>query len=60
MEIYYSKKEYNDMKNRLTKQLKVANEKIAKLEAKLKKSQEDYNVLLETSTETANDSNVAD
>jgi len=60
MEIYYSKKEYNDMKNRLTKQLKVANEKIAKLEAKLKKTQEDYNVLLETSTETANDSNVTD
>ena len=60
MEIYYSKKEYNDMKNRLTKQLKVANEKIAKLEAKLKKTHEDYNVLLETSTETANDSNVTD
>lgn len=60
MEIYYSKKEYNDMKNRLTKQLKVANEKIAKLEAKLKKTQEDYNILLETSTETANDSNVTD
>lgn len=60
MEVYYTKKEYNDMKNRLTKQLKVANEKIAKLEAKLKKTQEDYNVLLETSTETANDSNVTD
>ena len=60
MEIYYSKKEYNDMKNRLTKQLKVEKEKNAKLEAKLKKSQEDYNVLLETSTETANDSNVTD
>lgn len=55
MEIYYSKKEYNDMKNRLTKQLKVANEKIAKLEAKLKKTQEDYNVLLETSTESVED-----
>lgn len=60
MEVYYTKKEYNDMKNRLTKQLKVEKEKVAKLEAKLKKSQEDYNVLLETSTETANDSNVAD
>ena len=60
MEVYYTKKEYNDMKNRLTKQLKVEKEKNAKLEAKLKKSQEDYNVLLETSTETANDSNVAD
>ena len=60
MEIYYSKKEYNDMKNRLTKQLKVEKEKNAKLEAKLKKTQEDYNVLLETSTETASDSNVTD
>jgi len=60
MEIYYSKKEYNDMKNRLTKQLKAEKEKNAKLEAKLKKTQEDYNVLLETSTETANDSNVTD
>lgn len=55
MEIYYSKKEYNDMKNRLTKQLKVEKEKVAKLEAKLKKSQEDYNVLLETSTESVED-----
>lgn len=35
METYYSKKEFNDMKNALTKQLNNANKKIAKLEAKL-------------------------
>ena len=35
METYYSKKEFNDMKNALTKQLNSANKKIAKLEAKL-------------------------
>lgn len=40
------------MKNRLTKQLKKANEKIERLEAKCKKLQKDYDVLLETSTET--------
>lgn len=38
METYYTKKEYNEMKNRLTKQLKAANAKIAKLEAKLHSS----------------------
>ena len=51
MEIYYTKKEYNEMKNRLTKQLKSANEKIARLEAKCKKLQKDYDVLLESATE---------
>ena len=51
MEVYYIKKEYNEMKNRLTKQLKSANEKIERLEAKCKKLQKDYDVLLETSTE---------
>lgn len=49
---FYSKREYNEMKNRLTKQLKKANEKIERLEAKCKKLQKDYDVLLETSTET--------
>lgn len=51
MEVYYTKKEYNEMKNRLTKQLKSANEKIARLEAKCKKLQKDYDVLLESATE---------
>jgi biotin-(acetyl-CoA carboxylase) ligase len=54
MEIYY-KKEYNEMKNRLTKQLKIKEAKIERLEAKLKKVQKDYDVLLETSTGTVED-----
>lgn len=57
MEVYYTKKEYNEMKNRLTKQLKSANEKIERLEAKCKKLQKDYDVLLETSTETVEEDN---
>lgn len=52
MEVYYTKKEYNEMKNRLTKQLKSANEKIKHFEIKCKKLQKDYDILLETSTET--------
>lgn len=61
MEVYYTKKEYNEMKNRLTKQLKARDAKIERLEAKLKKLQKDYDVLLETSTETVEDnSNVTD
>ena len=50
MEIYY-KKEYNEMKNRLTKQLKAKDAKIERLEAKVKKLQKDYDVLLESATE---------
>lgn len=34
--VFYSKKEFNDMKNNLTKQLNQANKKIARLEAKVK------------------------
>ena len=55
MEVYYTKKEYNEMKNRLTKQLKIKDAKIERLEAKVKKLQKDYDVLLETSTETVED-----
>lgn len=51
MEVYYTKKEYNEMKNRLTKKLKTAETKIERLEAKIKKLQKDYDVLLETATE---------
>ena len=51
MEVYYTKKEYNEMKNRLTKQLKTAEAKIERLEAKVKKLQKDYDVLLESATE---------
>ena len=51
MEIYYTKREYSEMKNRLTKQLKSAEAKIERLEAKIKKLQKDYEVLLETAAE---------
>ena len=51
MEVYYTKKEYNEMKNRLTKKLKTAETKIERLEAKIKKLQKDYDVLLEAATE---------
>lgn len=53
MEIYYTKKEFNEMKNRLTKQLNTANAKIAKLEEKVKELKKDYEVLLETATESS-------
>ena len=55
MEVYYTKKEYNEMKNRLTKQLKARDAKIERLEAKVKKLQKDYDVLLETATEEVED-----
>lgn len=35
MEVYYTKKEYNEMKNNLMKQLKAANRTIDNLRAKL-------------------------
>ena len=57
MNEYYTKKEYKDMENRLKKQLKTAEAKIERLEAKLKKLQKDYDVLLETSTETVEEDN---
>lgn len=53
MEIYYSKKEYNEMRNRLSKELKTANAKIAKLENKVKELKKDYEALLETATESS-------
>lgn len=55
---YYTKKEYNEMKNRLTKQLKAKDAKIERLEAKVKKLQKDYDVLLETATEELEDNSV--
>ena len=62
MEVYYTKKEYKEMENRLKKQLKIKDAKIERLEAKIKKLQNDYDVLLETSTDTVEEdnSNVAD
>lgn len=51
MEIYYTKKEFKEMENRLKKQVKVRDAKIERLEANFKKLQKDYEVLLETATE---------
>lgn len=58
MEVYYTKKEYNEMRSRLTKQLKSAEAKIERLEAKIKKLQKDYDILLETATEELEDNSV--
>ena len=55
MEVYYTKKEYKEMENRLKKQLKTAEAKIERLEAKVKKLQKDYDILLETATEEVED-----
>ena len=55
MEVYFTKKEFNEMKNRLTKQIKTKDAKIERLEAKLKKLQKDYDVLLETAAEEIED-----
>ena len=41
------------MKNRLSKELKTANAKIAKLENKVKELKKDYEALLETATESS-------
>ena len=51
MEVYYTKKEFKEMENRLKKQVKVRDAKIERLEARLKKLQKDYDVLLESATE---------
>ncbi len=44
MEIYYTKQEYNAMEKRLSKQFKMANDKIKKLEAKIKELKASKNV----------------
>lgn len=44
MEVYYTKQEYNAMEKRLSKQLKMANDKIKKLEAKIKELKTPKNV----------------
>ena len=45
------------MENRLKKQLKTRDAKIERLEAKGKKLHKDYDVLLETSTDTVEEDN---
>lgn len=51
METYYTKKEYTEMKNKLTKKVKVLEAKVENLTAELKESKKDYDVLLETISE---------
>ena len=51
MEIYYTKKEYNEMVRRYEKKIKKLESQIDKLDAKVKTLKEDYNVLLQTATE---------
>lgn len=51
MEIYYTKKEYNEMVKRYEKKIKSLESQVNKLEAKVKQYKEDYDVLLETATE---------
>ncbi|MGM9533170.1 hypothetical protein [Intestinibacter sp.] len=54
METYYTKKEYNEMKTSLTRKCKSLQDKITRLEKKLKEAQEDYDTLLTTATESRN------
>lgn len=54
METYYTKKEYNEMKNSLTKKYKLLQNKYTKLEKKFVELQEDYDNLLTTATESRN------
>ena len=51
MEIYYTKKEYNEMVRRYERKIKKLESQIDKLDAKVKTLKEDYNVLLETAAE---------
>ena len=50
-EVYYTKREYNEMVKRYEKKIKKLESQVAKLEAKLKASKEDYDTMLETVTE---------
>ena len=55
MNEYYSKREYNEMKNLLSKKIKALEKKNANLEAKVAELKKDYDVLLETATEESED-----
>lgn len=55
METYYTKREFKEMQSRLTKKCKTLEDRVSKLTAELKKLKKDYDVLLETASETAND-----
>lgn len=51
MEIYYTKKEYNEMKSALTRKCKSLEKEVDKLNKKLKEVKQDYEILLETANE---------
>lgn len=51
MNIFYSKKEYDEMVKRYNKKIKSLESQVAKLEKRIEKYKEDYNILLETATE---------
>ena len=49
--VYYTKQEYDEMVKRYEKQIKKLESQKIKLENKLKEAKENYEILLETSTE---------
>lgn len=49
---YYSKREYNQMKKSLENKIKLLSKKVDNLTKELKKTKDDYEVLLITATET--------
>lgn len=51
MDVLYTKREYDSMVKSYEKKIKILNAQISKLEKKVKKYKEDYEVLLETATE---------
>ncbi len=51
METYYTKKEYNEMKNALTKKCKLLEAKVKELSSELKEAKKDYKALFATITE---------
>lgn len=49
--IYYTKREYDEMVKKYERKVKTLTSQIAKLDAKVKKLKEDYDILLETAAE---------
>ena len=49
---YYSEREYNQMKKSLENKIKLLSKKVDNLTKELKKTKDDYEVLLITATET--------
>jgi prefoldin subunit 5 len=51
MNMYYTKREYDEMVKRYEKRIKTLESQVTKLEVKVKSLKKDYEVLLETATE---------